>query len=475
MSASTTDTPASSTSSTDTRRRRPLQPGRARVIGGGLAGCEAAYQLAERGVHVELHEMKPHKRTPAQVSDRLAELVCSNSFRSNAPVNAVGSLKAEMRRMGSLLMRIAEDAKVPAGDALAVDREQFADGVERVVREHPNITLVSEEVTELPDDDVATLVATGPLTADALAASIADAIGRDGLSFFDAIAPIVEADSIVVGDGPSDAYFKSRYDKGDGTDYLNCPMSKDEFDVFLQALLAADAVVAKEFEKGKYFEGCLPIEVLAGRGDKTLTFGCMKPVGLEHPSTGERPYAVLQLRKEDVGGTAYNLVGCQTRLKQPAQREVFRSIPALREAKFQRYGAIHRNTYIDSPTVLDDRLRLKSDDGRYDHIFFAGQITGVEGYVESTACGLLVGHLMADLLDDAEAELRVPPSDTLLGGLYRHVRGTNRAHEGRPHEPANVMWSMVPPLEGRVKKKERKEHMRARAEESFGAWLATRT
>ncbi|MCP4502495.1 MAG: methylenetetrahydrofolate--tRNA-(uracil(54)-C(5))-methyltransferase (FADH(2)-oxidizing) TrmFO [Deltaproteobacteria bacterium] len=462
--------------------RRALEKGRARVIGGGLAGCEAAFQLAERGIDVELFEMKPKKRSPAAITDRLAELVCSNSFRSNAPTNAVGSLKAEMRRFGSLLMLVAEDAKVPAGDALAVNREKFSDGIEAAMKNHPRITLKQEEVTELPMDDVATLIATGPLTADALANSIQEAIkeahGIDGLSFYDAIAPIIEAESVIVGEGPEDAYFKSRYDKGDGTDYLNCPMSKEAFMTFLDALKKADEVVAKEFEKAAFFEGCLPIEVLASRGEMTLTFGCMKPVGLEHPTTGIRPYAVLQLRKEDVGGTAFNLVGCQTRLKQPDQRTVFRTIPALREVRFQRYGAIHRNTYLDSPKVLDDRLRLRSgkgsDDGRFEHLFFAGQITGVEGYVESTACGLLAAHLMADLLDDSEAPLRMPPEKSLLGGLYRHVLGTNRAHEGRPHEPANIMWSMVPPMEGRVKKKERKEAMRARADEAFTTWLTER-
>ncbi len=308
---------------------RTLDATRVRVIGGGLAGCEAAWQLAERGFDVELLEMKPARHTPAQVSDRLAELVCSNSFRSNSPDNAVGLIKAEMRLLGSLIMRAAELAKVPAGDALAVDREVFAAEVEQAIAGHERITLRHEIVTTLPDDDVLTIVATGPLTADELAADIASVCG-ERLSFYDAIAPIIDAESINL----DVAYFKSRWGKGEATDYLNCPMTREQFHVFLEALRAADAVVGKDFEDLKYFEGCLPIEVLASRGDKTLTFGPMKPVGLEHPETDKRAYAVLQLRKENIHGTAYNLVGCQTRMKQPAQREVFRLVPGLEQASY---------------------------------------------------------------------------------------------------------------------------------------------
>jgi methylenetetrahydrofolate--tRNA-(uracil-5-)-methyltransferase len=440
---------------------RQLDASRVRVIGGGLAGCEAAWQLAERGFDVELFEMKPERRTPAQVSDRLAELVCSNSFRSNAPDNAVGLIKVEMRQLGSLIMRAAEVARVPAGDALAVDREVFAAEVEQAIAGHDRITLKQEVVTALPDDDVLTIVATGPLTADELAADIADICGGR-LSFYDAIAPIVDAESINL----DVAYFKSRWGKGEATDYLNCPMDKAQFHTFLTALREADAVVGKDFEDLKYFEGCLPIEVLAGRGDKTLTFGPMKPVGLEHPETDKRAYAVLQLRKEDIHGTAYNLVGCQTRLKQPAQREVFRLVPGLEEVKFLRYGAIHRNTYLDAPALLDDDLAFRGKE----HLAFAGQITGVEGYVESTACGLLVAMLSAARLrGEPRPQL---PETTALGGLYRHTRGAHRAKPTAPYEPSNVTWAMMPPPEVRVKKKERKRYLSERAQRAMAAWLA---
>lgn len=455
---------------------RSLQAGRARVIGGGLAGCEAAWQLASAGIDVELMEMKPHKRTPAQVSDHLAELVCSNSFRSNSPTNAVGLLKAEMRRCSSLIMAAAEVAKVPAGDALAVDRERFAQEVEGRLGEHPRVTIRHDEVTTLPRDDVATIVATGPLTADALAQDIATATGQERLAFYDAIAPIIEAESVRVGTGPGEAYFKSRYDKGEGTDYLNCPMTETEFHHFLDVLGKADAVTAKEFEDLKYFEGCLPVEVIASRGPQTLTFGCMKPVGLEVPTTGERPYAVLQLRKEDVHGTAYNLVGCQTRLKQPAQREVFRSIPALSDVKFLRYGAIHRNTYVESPRLLDATLSLSPSGEDLDHVYLAGQITGVEGYVESTACGLFVSWMVIDRLTRGASSLldAVAPEATMLGGLYRHTRGVLRADAKAKYEPANVMWSMVPPVKMRAKKHVRRERAAQIANDALQGWLNTR-
>jgi methylenetetrahydrofolate--tRNA-(uracil-5-)-methyltransferase len=445
---------------------------RVRVIGGGLAGCEAAFQLARRGFAVELREQKPHKRTPAQTTDRLAELVCSNSFRSANVENAVGLLKEEMRRAGSFLMACALEAKVPAGDALAVDRERFAELVEGKLRAHPAITIVPGEVTELPVDDVPTIVATGPLTSEALAASIAKACGKERLAFYDAIAPIVEADSV----GP-DAYFMSRWGKGDGTDYLNCPMTKEQYEEFLRALLEADRVHAKEFEDLHYFEGCLPLEVMAERGPDTLRFGPLKPVGLEHPKTGKRFWAVLQLRKEDVHGTAYNLVGCQTRLKQPAQREVFGKIPALKDARFLRYGAIHRNTYIESPNLLDDTGRLKG----HPRPWFAGQITGVEGYVESTASGLLVSMIVADVLRGRAVD--VPPETTAMGGLWRHVRGTMRAEGNTSYGPSNIMWSMMPPIDpppellGRRKKlgkHEKRPLLVARALRDFDGWLAAR-
>ena len=440
-----------------------------RVIGGGLAGTEAAWQLAQAGLNVSLHEMKPHKRTPAAQSDHLAELVCSNSFRSAREANAVGLLKAEMAQAGGLIMACAQVAKVPAGDALAVDRDVFAAEVERRILSHPRITMVREELTALPADDVATIIATGPLTAEPLASAIAEACGRDRLAFYDAIAPIVEADSIHT-TGPGAAYFKSRWDKGDGDDYLNCPLTKPEYDAFLAALLEADQVSARDFEDLHYFEGCLPLEVIASRGEQTLTFGCMKPVGLNHPETGEQFHAVLQLRKENVHGTAYNLVGCQTRLKQPDQKRVLGLIPALRDAKFLRYGAMHRNTYIDAPALLDDTFALKSWPTQ--NIFFAGQITGVEGYVESTACGLLVAWTLLDKLSGKPADL--PPETTTLGGLYRHTRGLLRAKPTAPYEPANVMWSMVPPMRIKAPKRVRKEKQLARAKADYAAWLRAR-
>jgi methylenetetrahydrofolate--tRNA-(uracil-5-)-methyltransferase len=444
---------------------KQLVPDRVRVVGGGLAGCEVAWQLAARGYQVELVEMKPKKRTPAQTSDRLAELVCSNSFRSAAIENAVGLLKEEMRRAGSFLLRCADRAKVPAGDALAVDRVVFADLVESALRAHPAVTLVHEELLRLPDDDVATIVATGPLTSDALARHVVEVCGQERLAFFDAIAPIVEADSVDMGS----AYFLSRYGKGDGADYLNCPMTEAEYDAFYDALVAADRVHAKEFEDLDYFEGCLPLEVMAERGKQTLTFGPLKPVGLEHPTTGVRPYAVLQLRKEDVHGTAYNLVGCQTRLKQPAQRDVFAKIPALKDARFLRYGAIHRNTYLDSPRLLDGDLRLR--DPRFDNVFFAGQITGVEGYVESTACGLLVAFLVDDVLRGRPRD--PPPETTMLGGLYRHVLGTTRAAGNDDHVPSNATWAMVPPLVAKkTSKQDRRRLAGERALADLARWLA---
>ena len=442
---------------------------RARVVGGGLAGCEAALVLANHDVQVELYEMKPYKRTPAQVSDKLAELVCSNSFRSNQISNAVGLIKEEMRRLDGHIVAAAEKAKVPAGDALAVDREVFANTVEKIILEHPNIELIKEEMKALPNDGIATIIATGPLTAPDLASDIAQVCGKERLAFYDAIAPIIDAESVNL----EKAYFKSRWDKGDGNDYLNCPMSKEEYDTFLQALLQADQAAAQEFENLHYFEGCLPLEVMAQRGPQTLTYGPLKPVGLHPPKPQAVPHAVLQLRKEDIHGNAYNLVGCQTRLKQPDQRNVFRLIPGLEEVQFLRYGAIHRNTYLDSPELLDDSFRLRATPER--NVFFAGQITGVEGYVESTACGLLVGLIVADMLHGKD--FAPPPEDTALGGLYRHTRGVLRADPMQPYEPSNVTWAMLPPTpkkkgEG---KKERRQKAAERALKSLMTWKAKRS
>ena len=449
-----------------------------RIIGGGLAGCEAAWQLAHADVDVTLYEQKPHKRTPAQTSDHLAELVCSNSFRSANVDNAVGLLKEEMRRAGSFLMACAEVAKVPAGDALAVDRVVFADVVERRLREHPRITLVPGEVTALPGDDTPTIVATGPLTSDALATDLARLCGRDRLAFYDAIAPIVDAESIVMEDEDPDggAYFKSRWNKGDSADYLNCPMTEEQYARFYDALRAADTAAAHEFEQLHYFDGCLPIEVMAERGVDTLRFGPFKPVGLYHPVTNRRYHAVLQLRKEDIHGTSYNLVGCQTRMKQGAQREVFSLVPALREVRFLRYGAIHRNTYVDAPVVLDDRGALKARS----NVWLAGQITGVEGYVESTASGLTVALVVADALGGKAID--VPPHTTALGGLWRHCRGVLRATGNDNYAPSNVTWSMMPPVapvtmtgkKKKASKAERKHAASERALSDFDGWLAAR-
>ncbi len=445
-----------------------------RVIGGGLAGCEAAWQLAEAGHDVVVHEQKPHKRTPAQTSDRLAELVCSNSFRSSNVDNAVGLIKEEMRQLGSFLMAAAEVAKVPAGDALAVDRVVFADVVEGALTRHPRITLAPGEVTALPDDDVVTVVATGPLTSDALAQDLARLCGQERLAFYDAIAPIVDADSILMEeDAPQGAYFKSRWNKGESADYLNCPMSEADYNAFYDALRAADQATAHEFEDLHYFDGCLPIEVMAERGKDTLRFGPMKPVGLYHPVTNARAHAVLQLRKEDIHGLSYNLVGCQTRMKQQAQREVFSLVPALKEVAFLRYGAIHRNTYVDAPRVLDDAGRLKARPS----VFLAGQITGVEGYVESTASGLLVALTVIDQL--AGRALTVPPPTTALGGLWRHCRGVLRAFGDEKFQPSNVIWSMMPPVDavsvvvGGKKKKPDKAARKKQASERALADLAT--
>ncbi|MBI5494140.1 MAG: methylenetetrahydrofolate--tRNA-(uracil(54)-C(5))-methyltransferase (FADH(2)-oxidizing) TrmFO [Deltaproteobacteria bacterium] len=432
-----------------------------RVVGGGLAGCEAAWQLAVAGHDVTLHEMKPGKRTPAQHTNRLCELVCSNSLRSNNVENAVGLLKEELRRGGSLVLRAAEHARVPAGDALAVDRDVFSRFIEDALASHPHIRRVSEEVLRLPDDGVPTVIATGPLTADALAADIRARVGRDALAFYDAIAPIVEADSIDRGQ----VFAASRWGKGESADYLNCPLTEEEYNAFVDGLVHAEKFPLHAFEEPRYFEGCLPAEVMAARGRQTLAYGPMKPVGLTDPRTGRRPFAVVQLRKEDVAGSAYNLVGFQTRLTQPEQRRVFGIIPALRQARFLRYGAVHRNSYLDSPRVLDDRLALPA----LPHVRFAGQVTGVEGYVESCAIGFVVGRMLA-----AELSGRVlppPPPTTALGALYGHTRAAQQADKTARYDPSNVTWAMFPPLPGRHRKDDRKRLMSERALAALPGWL----
>jgi methylenetetrahydrofolate--tRNA-(uracil-5-)-methyltransferase len=433
---------------------------RVTVIGGGLAGSECAWQLARRGVPVTLREMKPHKRSPAHKTDQFAELVCSNSFRSDNPESAIGLLHAELRAVGSLILGRADTHRVPAGDALAVDREHFSDAVTQAVREHPLVEVVGGEVETLPDGLV--VVATGPLTSDALTRELERYVGHK-LYFYDSIAPIVSGDSIDL----EIAFRQSRYGKGDGDDYLNLPMNREEYYRFIAEVKAGQKLTPHSFEEPKYFEGCLPIEVMAERGDETLAFGPMKPVGLMDPRTGQAPYAVVQLRMEDRAGTAWNMVGFQTRLTWGEQKRIFTTcIPGLKDAEFLRMGQIHRNTFIDSPRLLDKDLSLKAER----RLFFAGQITGVEGYVESSACGYLAAlAVYARLMGQ---ELVAPPATTALGSLYRHVTG--EAHPpDYPHQPSNIIFGLFPPLPGRVKKAEKRARYAARAQEDLRAWLPT--
>jgi methylenetetrahydrofolate--tRNA-(uracil-5-)-methyltransferase len=447
----------------DTQDKNP-QGDQVVVIGGGLAGCECAWQLAERGIAVRLIEMRPHRRSPAHQTDGLGELVCSNSFRSDAPENAVGLLHEELRRAGSLMLRLADVHRVPAGDALAVDREKFSADVEAHIRSHARIRVVHGEVEQLPlDEGLPMVVATGPLTSDTLAADIARLTGQARLSFFDAIAPILDAPSI----DEEKVFRASRWGKGDGDDYVNCPMDKVQYLAFIDALLQAETSVSEEFEKdAHYFPGCLPIEVIAASGPKSLRFGPMKPTGLDDPRTGRWAYAIVQLRAENRDKTAYNMVGFQTKMKQGEQRRVLRMIPGLEQVEFLRYGSVHRNTFLDSPKLLDEAMCLKSAP----HLRFAGQITGVEGYLESTASGLWVGaRLAADLRG---TELQPPPPTTSLGALLRHVR------EGSPSgfQPSNVHFGLFPALDPAVvgrkpNKADRKAGMRDRARLDLPEWL----
>ena len=444
------------------------------IIGAGLAGAEAAWQAAHRGVPVILHEMRPKVQTPAHQGEHPAELVCSNSFRSDdAQANAVGLLHQEMRRLNGLIMSAADWAQVPAGSALAVDRDLFSGFVKARLEEHPNIEIQIGEVTELPHTG-ATLVATGPLTSQKLSQSILAATGQAALAFFDAIAPIVYLDSIDM----DRAWFQSRYDKpgpgGTGKDYLNCPLDHGEYNRFLDALICADTTEFKDWEKNTpYFEGCLPIEVMAARGRETLRWGPMKPVGLTHPS-GLKPHAVVQLRQDNKLGTLYNLVGFQTKLKHSAQGEVLRLIPGLEKAKFARLGGIHRNTFLNAPKVLDPQLRLKS----HPHIRFAGQITGVEGYVESAGLGLLAGQMAAAEIQGHD--FTPPPRDTALGALLSHV--TDQANP-ETYQPMNINFGLFPPPplhpdhQGRMRKlrgRDRKLWLTNRARASLTSWLDTR-
>ncbi|MCD2323719.1 methylenetetrahydrofolate--tRNA-(uracil(54)-C(5))-methyltransferase (FADH(2)-oxidizing) TrmFO [Sphingomonas sp. IC-56] len=430
------------------------------IIGGGLAGSEAAWQLAQAGYKVRLSEMRGSgSMTPAHQSDRLAELVCSNSFRSDdAERNAVGLLHQEMRDLGSLILAEGDRHKVPAGSALAVDRDGFADGVTAALETHPNITIVRERVDQLPVDGL-TIVATGPLTAPGLADSIGTATGKDSLAFFDAIAPIVHRDSIDM----EVAWFQSRWNKGSGKDYINCPMTKEQYLVFHQALLDGDKTEFQEWENVPYFEGCMPVEVMAERGVDTLRYGPMKGVGLDLPSTGRWPYAVVQLRQDNALGTLWNMVGFQTKLKYAAQVELFRTIPGLEKAEFARLGGLHRNTFLKSPELLDGTLRLKSRP----NIRFAGQITGCEGYVESSAIGLLAGRFAAAELSGTT--LPSPPRETAMGALLAHITGEA---EVETYQPMNVNFGLFPPIEGRTKKADRKLMYTDRARVAFKGWLA---
>ena len=431
------------------------------VVGGGLAGSEAAWRLAEAGVPVDLWEMKPRRRSPAHVLDGLAELVCSNSLRSDNPMNAVGLLHEELRRLGSLVLRVADEARVPAGDALAVDRALFSRLVTMRVEAHPLVRLVRQEAAALPEPPGLAVVATGPLTSDALAAEIA-ALAGGRLHFYDAIAPIVAADSV----DASIAYARSRYGKGEGDDYLNLPFDEGQYRAFVAALLAGEKVPPRDFEEPRYFEGCLPIEVMAERGPDVLAYGPMKPVGLEDPRTGKRPFAVVQLRREDAGGTAFNLVGFQTRLTWTEQKRIFREhVPGLRDAEFLRLGQIHRNTFVEAPRVLAPDLSVRARP----HLFLAGQITGVEGYVESAACGHLAARAVLDRL--AGRAFRPPPAGTALGALHRHLTG--EAHPpGYDYQPTNVVFALFPPLGGRHRgKAARKEAYVERARKELETWI----
>ncbi len=410
---------------------------KATVIGAGLAGCEAAWQLAKRGIQVELIEMKPVKRTPAHNADTFAELVCSNSLKSDALNNACGLLKEEMRRIGSLVIEKADENRIPAGAALAVDREKFSQSIDDAIRNHPLITVVEKEMDYIPDGPC--IVATGPLTSDALMNPIRALFHEEDCYFYDAEAPIITADSIDF----TKAYRKSRYDKGE-PDYVNCPMNKEEFDAFYEALVTAQKAPLHSFEKEVYFEGCMPIEEMARRGRQTLTFGPMKPVGLEHE--GNRPYAVVQLRQDNVEASMYNIVGFQTHLTWPEQRRVIRMIPGLENAEFVRYGVMHRNTFINSPKCLKETFQSKIRDD----LFFAGQLTGVEGYVESTASGMMAGINLAHVLNDEPTVTAGP--DTAIGALPYYITHA----ESKNFQPMNSNFGIMH-LKTQVPKKERKE------------------
>jgi methylenetetrahydrofolate--tRNA-(uracil-5-)-methyltransferase len=432
-----------------------------RIIGAGLAGCEAAWQCARRGMEVELYEMRPVKSTPAHQTDKFAELVCSNSLKSESENTAPWLLKEEMRRAGSLLIKLAQETSVPAGHALAVDRDVFAARVTEVISAEPLITVIREEVGRIDESDGITVVATGPLTSDALSKEVARLSGSDHLFFYDSISPIVEADSIDM----SRVYMAARYNKGTA-DYINCPFTKEEYDVFYDALISAQSVDGHEWEKLAYFEGCLPIEEIGRRGRDTLRFGPMKPVGLDDPRTGRWPYAVVQLRQENLRADSYNLVGFQNHLKFGEQARVLRLIPGLENAKFLRYGQIHRNTYINAPTLLTELMNMK----QHPNVFFAGQISGVEGYTESIAMGMLVGMHIARIAQRLQAV--TPPRETALGSLVNYL---TRA-DVKSFQPANITFDLLPQLDEATRKRVRDKKIRHKmvcdqALEAAETWL----
>ena len=437
------------------------------VVGAGLAGAEAAWQIAARGVKVVLHEMRPQKMPPAHKTAKAAELVCSNSLRSDDHTNsAVGLLHQEMRLAGSLVLEAADACKVPAGGALAVDREGFSEFIDRKLHAHPLIEFVSGEVTALPPADLPVIIAAGPLASDSLTAAVREAVGNQSLNFFDAIAPVVYKDSIDF----TKAWYQSRYDKGDKFDYINCPLTEAEYYAFVDALLSAEKTEFHDFEKGAYFDGCLPVEVMAERGRDTLLFGPMKPVGLTNPHTpGQKPYAVVQLRQDNKEDTLRNMVGFQTKMKYGEQQRVFRMIPGLENARFARLGGIHKNTFINSPVVLDDFLRLRT----LPHISFAGQITGCEGYVESAVVGFLSGYFKT--CEILGKDIVLPPPTTAFGALWSHLRDTTGNYQ-----PMNINFGLFPVISGektangkfrKIKGSERKEAYCCRALADIVPWL----
>jgi methylenetetrahydrofolate--tRNA-(uracil-5-)-methyltransferase len=407
------------------------------IVGGGLAGCEAAWQLARRGVRVDLFEMRPVRRTPVHHTPDLGELVCSNSLRGDALDQAAGLLKEEMRRLGSLVVRVADSVRVPAGSALAVDRALFARRLTEAIEALPHVTVHRQEVLRIPEDPV-TIVATGPLTSDALAADVAAFVGRDHLHFFDAVSPVVEADSIDL----TKAFRAARYGKG-GDDYLNCPLGPEEYRAFHAALTTAECATLHDFERNLFFEGCLPVEVIASRGEDTLRFGPMRPVGLDDPRTGRRPYAVVQLRQDDLAASHWSIVGFQTQLKWGEQKRVFQMIPALARAEFVRFGVVHRNTYVNAPLTLEPTFETRRRQG----LFFAGQMSGVEGYVESAAAGLVAGIGASFRARGRSA--RAFPETTALGALGRYVSRSDPDH----YQPANIAFGLLPELPQRVRDK----------------------